>query len=731
MKSVQLMGCSIVLVAGTAFAVEPASVVETAGVEQSSLIAQREIPVSVSSGVVVAGAADVAARDGIDRPQHVVAWSEEIDIPDAGWVRLRFGEVHLAPGTRGARESYLRVTSLADGHEQYLDADAIEKWRGTSAYFNGGAVLVELMVSPTAGAGMNEVSIVAVSASEPTQFDRSLCGIDDRTLSSDPREARIMPIGCTGWLFGDQGNSMLTAGHCNMGSGGDVIQFNVPLSSSGGTPISPPPQDQYPVDLASIQDTGGATTLGNDWAFYGVFDNTDTGLSPLAAQGDSYELATELPPLDGRTIRITGYGSTSSPVSPTWYLVQKTHTGPLFNYTGQIVQYTVDTTGGNSGGSVFDEVNQNVIAIHTNAGCDSVGGNQACSLFNPGLQSALANPQGVTQPRGLSFGLQTFIPSPLDPAGGETVFVEVYPDNGLTPSGDVTMYTNSGSGFVGMAMVDLGGDRYEAAFPAADCPSTMEFYFSATDSLGGEWTFPSAGASDPITALVAVGQTIVVAESFESDTGWGVADTEVSTGSWVRGVPGNFGRSDPTTDFDGSGSCFVTGNTSNEDVDGGPTVLTSPVYDLAGIDSPIVEYARWMQTEDGNDFLVVEFSDDAGASWSTVETVGNTSGWDELQFAVEDYVSVTSQFQARFTVSDNPNDSVTEAAIDAFGISSIMCDDVCEADLTGDGVLDIFDVFAFLDMFNAGDAGADLNGDGVLDIFDVFAYLDGFNAGCP
>ena len=54
------------------------------------------------------------------------------------------------------------------------------------------------------------------------------------------------------------------------------------------------------------------------------------------------------------------------------------------------------------------------------------------------------------------------------------------------------------------------------------------------------------------------------------------------------------------------------------------------------------------------------------------------------------------------------------------------------ADLNGDGLLDVFDVFAYLDAFNAGDLGAaDMNADGTLDIFDVFAFLDVFNAGCP
>lgn len=54
------------------------------------------------------------------------------------------------------------------------------------------------------------------------------------------------------------------------------------------------------------------------------------------------------------------------------------------------------------------------------------------------------------------------------------------------------------------------------------------------------------------------------------------------------------------------------------------------------------------------------------------------------------------------------------------------------ADLNNDGELDVFDVFAYLDAFNAGDLSiADITDDGSLDVFDVFAFLDLFNAGCP
>ena len=58
-------------------------------------------------------------------------------------------------------------------------------------------------------------------------------------------------------------------------------------------------------------------------------------------------------------------------------------------------------------------------------------------------------------------------------------------------------------------------------------------------------------------------------------------------------------------------------------------------------------------------------------------------------------------------------------------------DNSCPADLSGDGVLDFFDVSAFLNAYNAQDPVADFTGDGVLDFFDVSAFLNAYNAGCP
>jgi FG-GAP repeat protein len=55
----------------------------------------------------------------------------------------------------------------------------------------------------------------------------------------------------------------------------------------------------------------------------------------------------------------------------------------------------------------------------------------------------------------------------------------------------------------------------------------------------------------------------------------------------------------------------------------------------------------------------------------------------------------------------------------------------CPPDLNNDGVLDFFDVQAFLTAFAAMDPSADFNDDGFFNFFDVSTYLAAFSAGCP
>lgn len=56
---------------------------------------------------------------------------------------------------------------------------------------------------------------------------------------------------------------------------------------------------------------------------------------------------------------------------------------------------------------------------------------------------------------------------------------------------------------------------------------------------------------------------------------------------------------------------------------------------------------------------------------------------------------------------------------------------VCAADFNNDGLLNFFDVQAFLADYNDTLASADLTGEGDVNFFDVLAFLDQYNAGCP
>jgi FG-GAP repeat len=55
----------------------------------------------------------------------------------------------------------------------------------------------------------------------------------------------------------------------------------------------------------------------------------------------------------------------------------------------------------------------------------------------------------------------------------------------------------------------------------------------------------------------------------------------------------------------------------------------------------------------------------------------------------------------------------------------------CEADLTGDGELNFFDVSVFLAYFQINNPFADFNGDGDFNFFDVSEFLNAFAVGCP
>ncbi|TVQ63110.1 MAG: hypothetical protein EA379_04435 [Phycisphaerales bacterium] len=338
------------------------------------------------------------------------------------------------------------------------------------------------------------------------------------------------------------------------------------------------------------------------------------------------------------------------------------------------------------------------------------------------------------------------VPDSVNPAGDE-VTVKIVANSGFqTQPGAAQIFIDvDGDGSFSpfsMQLVssDSSGDTYLAPFPATDCGESVNFYFSAQDSMGVVVTSPSNAPGSAFTALSATSIDSVLEDDFETDLGWTVW-SDVTDGEWERGVPVGGGlRGDPPTDYDGSGQCYLTGNRPGDsDVDNGSTILTSPVMDASGGEA-YISYARWYSNNFGanpnTDIFVVELSNNNGASWVNLETVGpagpeSNGGWYYVTYRISDFIEPTSTMRVRFIASDLGPQAVVEAAVDAVSVRTAACD-TCPGDANGDGVVDFADLSIVLGAF--GDTGVgipgDLDGDGAVNFGDLAIVLGAFGQSC-
>ena len=694
------------------------------------------VPINVDSGWVENASSSPA-----------VLFATTVSAPDAAWLRVAFDEIVLPDPAAGVEPAHLRLTSLRDGAVQVLDRGAGRQWKNTSAYFNGDAVLVELVSPP--GAGPCRVVIGAALRDAEVAVPRNTCGAtDDRVPSNDPRVARLLPIGCTGWLIRDANYCFLTAGHC--AGGLQVAEFNVPLSNANGSLNHPPPQDQYAVDPASIQSVAPPIVIGNDWAYYGVFPNSTSGLTAYESQGDAFPLTQTTPVATGQTLVKTGFGTTDPPVSNTLNQVQKTLSGPLSAVIGNALRYPIDSSGGDSGSPVTDA--GVAVAIHTNGGCTSLGYNSGCSVRHPGLLAALASPTGVCIPHYFDVTWPSGRPSVVNPLGGTPLTVALTPRNGYAPDpAGMWLQVDFGGGFQAYPMMPDGIGGYVGAFPPMPCGVGVRYYVSLSTTTGATQVEPRGAPESAFDALSAASATVVATYDFETAAGWTVQNTNVTGGAWARGVPaGDGSRGDPTADFDGSGQCWLTGNLAGDsDVDGGPTRLLSPSWNLSTTARPVLRYARWFANDNLDaDRLTVELSNNFGVNWSPIESVAHAPVWTVRYVDLAAILPPTNVVRVRFSTADDPNNSLTEAAVDAVTVYAVTCPaagDCRKGDVNLDGRINGADIQAFVALLLSGGApgtpahcAADVGnpggpgGDGSVNTLDVGPFIAcALAGGCP
>ena len=589
----------------------------------------------------------------------------------APWLRLHFADVVLAGDPLAGNGAELRIYSLLDGALQVMNRIEIERWQASSAYFNGDTVIVEIWARP--GTGASRVAMREVEAGlQPGQGD-SICGVDDRLPSTDPRSGRLLPVGCTAWLIQDCSGCFLTAGHCvgNI----NVVQFNVPPSTASGSLQHPGPGDQYPVDPGSVQ-TNGGQGVGNDFAYFGTFPNGTTNLTVTAAQGLGFELAS--PPAPGNAdIRITGYGADSSP--PQRNQTQQTHVGPLVTSGGNTVQYRTDTRGGNSGSPVIWEQTGQAVGIHTHGGCDATGGqNSGTSFNNSGLQAFLANPLGVC-----ASGIN-LLTRPDIIARGTSLPITVEEIGDVVPA-SVMLHVRDHAGgmFQAIPMTPSSGGMLVASLPGFECTDSPAYFVSAQTTSCGQVFVPEGGPNDPIEVEVG-DEVLLFADDFETANGWQAVNLGATSGQWQRGIPVNDPNwaHDPSSDGDGSGSAYLTQNQNgNTDVDNGSVQLTSPPIAITGPE-PRLRYLYYLKLtrENAEDALVVEVSTNGGNTWSQVRRHDTSTGddWASVELGPMELAGVGASqggnLQVRFTANDANQQSIVEAGVDGVRAFWVTCD---------------------------------------------------------
>jgi choice-of-anchor B domain-containing protein len=172
-------------------------------------------------------------------------------------------------------------------------------------------------------------------------------------------------------------------------------------------------------------------------------------------------------------------------------------------------------------------------------------------------------------------------------------------------------------------------------------------------------------------------------DDFIFDYGWTVGGTSL-TGVWERTdqpLSINVGvEVAPGSDVEGDNgfACYVTGNNSDQidedDVENGTSILVSPVMDLSDYLNPRISAKVWCLSAN----FLQQFTDSIKVyvSNGTVEKLawqrrGNNFDWNDLEFDVTDFVSLSSTVQIRVVCFDNPAGTVPdtyEAAFDQFNV---------------------------------------------------------------
>lgn len=275
------------------------------------------------------------------------------------------------------------------------------------------------------------------------------------------------------------------------------------------------------------------------------------------------------------------------------------------------------------------------------------------------------------------------------PASGPFQIDATVSDNLSAVASVDLLWRQAGSSFQTVPMTALGADLYSAQIPAQPSPSLVEYYLVGTGTSGDSESYPQDAPNEVIR--FGIGDEVTIVDyDFEAagNEGWlGAAPgDDATTGHWERGNPIGT-AAQPEDDVSSPGvNCWFTGQGSQggslgeNDIDNGTTTLVSPAFDATGLAGVTLSYSRWYSNSTGaspnDDIFRIEASNDDGATWTTVETVGpggseSNGGWIAVEVVLSEVLTETATMRLRFVASDLGSGSLVEAAIDEVVVAGL------------------------------------------------------------
>jgi subtilisin-like proprotein convertase family protein len=226
------------------------------------------------------------------------------------------------------------------------------------------------------------------------------------------------------------------------------------------------------------------------------------------------------------------------------------------------------------------------------------------------------------------------------------------------------------------------------------------------DDKNGLWTVNGAGHDINLNygfGAMDIGQSVVMAEN------WINVGPEVMFDTGVINVNENIPDNN------------ASGNTQMINIDS--DIVIESVELILNVDTNYVGDLEIMLTSpDGTESLMATERNDSNDDYINYIFTSHRH-WDEI--ASGDWIVSIADLDA------GDNAFWEDFQIKVYGTEGAAgpCNEIDLAE--PHGVLDIFDVLAFIDAYNLQKPSADLTEDGSFDIFDVLEFISLYNAGCP